>query len=296
MNLQVIDGNSIGYSCHYGTVLKAGEQQTQAIFGFVRTLMELRERYKECKPIVLWDGRATWRFELCPTYKSNRHSEDPKKEAIREAYKTQVPFIQEILKSLGVCQMRSSIHEADDLASLIVKSKKADDKITLITGDKDWLQLVRHNVNWYDIRTKTLVTSLNFKNYTGYTTPESFLDGKCLHGDSSDAVSGVGGIGEKGALQFLATYGSVENFFNGVDAGVIKPTRKAHLHLASEEGREIYNRNKKVMSLFDVPPIDSTKLISNNALTKDRQKFIELCGQLAFTSFLKNPDEILGYF
>lgn len=296
MNISVIDGNSIGYAAHYGTVLKSGDQQTQAIFGVARTLIELRTSHPDTKPIVVWDGRANWRFDLCPSYKSNRHSDDPKKEAIREAYKQQAPYIRQILKSMGVSQMQSKIHEADDLAALIVKAKKPDDKITLITGDRDWLQLVRHGVIWCDTRSKDVVTTGNFFEYTGFMTPEAFLDGKCLKGDNSDAIPGVGGIGEKGAPQFVATYGSVQNFFNGVDAGVIKPTKKAHRRLASTEGREIFERNRKVMSLFDVPPLDPKELTVNDSRSKNRDEFVELCGRFAFQSFLKETDNILSLF
>lgn len=296
MNISIIDGNSIGYAAHYGTTLKAGDQQTQAIFGTARTLIDLRRKYPETKPIVVWDGRAQWRFDALPSYKSNRHSDDPKKEAIREAYKQQAPFIKQFLKAMGVTQMQCPTHEADDLAALLVNVKHPDDKITLVTGDRDWLQLVRHGVIWCSSKNGDIVHTGNFFEYTSYKTPEAFLDGKCLMGDQSDAVPGVGGIGEKTAPTFLATYGSVENFFNGVDAGVIKPNKKVFQKLASPEGRKIFERNKTVMSLFDVPAIDKTKLIYNDSTSKNKKEFIDLCGQFAFRSFLEDVDGILNLF
>lgn len=297
MNISIIDGNSIGYAAHYGTTLTNGEgMQTQAIFGTARTLIELRQSHPETTPLVVWDGRATWRFEACPTYKSNRHSDDPKKEAVKEAYKKQTPYIRRILKSMGVRQMLVSTHEADDVAAKLVANKKEGDKIILITGDRDWLQLVRPGVLWKDCRKGDVVGMYNFFEYTGFRTPEAFLDGKCLKGDTSDAISGVGGIGEKGAPEFLATYGSVKNFFAGVDSGVIVPTKKALKHLASPEGRGIYERNYRVMQLLNVAPIDRKNLTSNDRSSKNRDEFIELCGQFGFASFLANPDKILNLF
>lgn len=296
MNLLLIDGNSVGYACHYGTVLTHDGMQTQAVFGLVRTLIEARESHPLYTPLVLWDGRANWRFEECPTYKSNRHSEDPKKEAIRQAYKAQTPYIREILKAMGVKQILCKTHEADDLAGFFVARKKPEDKITLLTSDRDWLQLVRHNVVWKDVKTKNAIGTWNFFEQTHFKTPEAFLDGKCLKGDSSDAIPGVGGIGEKGAPEFLATYGSVQNFFNGVDAGVIKPTKKVHQRLASPDGRKAYQSNYKVMQLLDVAIPKKEDIEMSDSTTKDRQRFINLCGELGFSSFLSNPDAILNQF
>lgn len=296
MNICVIDGNSIGYSAHYAMKLRAGEQETQAIYGTVKTLIELKTKHPETKPIVVWDGRAQWRFDRCPSYKSNRHSDDPKREAIRLSYKQQAPFIREILKSMGVSQLQVSTHEADDLAALIVQKKKPDDFITLLTADQDWLQLVRHGVIWLDAKSGKVVSKTNFFDHTGYKTPEAFLDGKCLRGDQSDAIEGVGGIGEKGAPTFLATYGSVQNFFDGVDAGVIVPNKKVYQHLASPEGREIYKRNYEVMQLLDTKPFDPKNLTANDSTSKNKDQFIELCGRFAFVSLMKKPDAILNLF
>lgn len=297
MNLVIVDGNSIGYAAHYGTTLTNAEgMQTQAIFGTARTLIDIRKDHPNSIPLVVWDGRAKWRFEICPTYKSNRHSDDPKKEAIREAYKKQAPYIRKILSAMGVRQWMCATHEADDLAGWLVAHKKPNDEIVLLTGDRDWLQLVRHGVAWKDCRTKNVVGTWNFFQATGYKTPEAFLEGKCLKGDSSDVIPGVGGIGEKGAPEFLAQFGSVENFFNGVDAGVIKPTKKVYQRLASPEGREKYRRNYEVMQLLNVAPINKKNLQVSDRTSQNKEDFIELCGTFGFASFLGDPDSILNLF
>lgn len=296
MDYQIVDGNSIGYAAHYGTTLTNAEgMQTQAIFGTIRTLAELRSRNPKAILVVVWDGRAQWRFDECPSYKSNRHSDDPKREAIREAYKAQMPILRKMLSDLGVRQMLCKTHEADDLAGWLVSRKKPEDKMTLITGDRDWLQLVRANVVWKDCKTGNVVGLWNFFEQTGYKTPIAFLEGKCLKGDTSDAIPGVGGIGEKGAPEFLATYGSVENFFNGVDAGTIKPSKKVHQRLA-DTGREIYRRNYRIMQLLEVAPIKRENLIVTDRTAKNREEFVELCGQMGFASFLSNPDGIMNLF
>ncbi len=296
MNLTIVDGNSIGYAAHHGTVLSNGEMQTQAVFGVIRTLAEHKKKHPETEIVVCWDGRASWRWDVCPTYKSNRHSDDPEKEAIRAAYKAQGPYIYRALTDLGINQLLYSTHEADDLAGLLVSKKGPNDTMFLLTSDKDWLQLIRNGVIWCDPRYGTVISQSNFYEVTGYKTPEAFLDGKCLKGDNSDAIAGVGGIGEKGAPLFLAQYGSVKNFFNAVDAGVLKPTKKVYINLASPAGRRAYENNYKVMQLLDVAPIDKANKVMAGKKPKNREDFIALCHEMAFQSFLKNPDEIINLF
>lgn len=229
----LVDGNSIGYANHHATTLTVGEQQTQAILGFIKTMRQLRMSYPTASILVLWDGKAEFRYELHPTYKSGRHS-TPKQEIEHQHYKSQVPFIQRACELLGITQMVCYNLEADDLAGVFVPrlTAKPDGEVLLITGDCDWQQLVRERVTWRDLRSDDrIVTVHNFFDKTGYKTPYSFLEGKCLHGDSSDSISGVGGIGEGTAPLLLAEHGSVRNFWKKCDEGTYEPRTKAERSL-----------------------------------------------------------------
>ena len=297
MNYLLIDGNSIGYANHHATKLNSGDMETQAIFGFFKTMRELRVTYPNHVPLVLWDGRAQWRYDLVPEYKSNRR-DDPKKLAIKEAYEKQGPFIKDGLFTLGVRQLRATTHEADDLAGYFVKHllDKGSEDIVLISGDQDWLQLVRPGVTWRDMRSdEKVVTLKNFTDFTGYRTPLAFLEGKCLMGDSSDCISGVGGIGEKGAPEFLAEFGSVREFWSKCDSGEFKPTKKAHINLAFGEGRKTFARNFKAMQLLRVPkPLPEA--IESRAGRLTKEGFTEICESLAFVSITRNIDNFLKPF
>lgn len=289
MKYLLIDGNSVGYACHYATKLHSGDMETQAIFGFLKTMRELRVTYPEHVPLVLWDGRATWRFDLLPEYKSNR-DDDPKKVAIKETYTRQTPYIKDALFTLGVRQIHATTHEADDLAGYFVPEllQKEGTEIVLITGDRDWLQLVRPGVTWRDMRDDSkVVTFANFFDKTAYKTPLAFLEGKCLQGDSSDCISGVGGIGEKGAPEFIAQFGSVRNFWAQCDSGAFKPTKKAHINLYSGEGRQIFGRNLKVMQLLKVPKPEKEH-VSVRVGPLRQEAFNILCQELAFASITRN--------
>lgn len=298
MRYLLIDGNSIGYACHHATKLHSGELETQAIFGFVKTMRELRVTYPGHVPLVLWDGRAQWRYDLVPEYKSNR-SDDPRKIAIKKAYEAQTPLIKDALFTLGVRQLRALTHEADDLAGYFTKTlsaKEGFEEIVLISGDQDWLQLVRPKVTWRDMRDDAkIIHSGNFLDKTGYKTPLAFLEGKCLTGDSSDCISGVGGIGEKGAPEFLAEFGSVRTFWQRCDSGDFVPKKKAHIRLASPDGRRAFARNFQAMQLLRVPKPEAGA-IESRVGPVNAAAFGDLCAELAFASITRNLDHFIKPF
>jgi len=296
MNFLFIDGNSVGYSCHYATKLNVGGMETQAIFGFVKTMRELRVIYPTHTPIVLWDGRAEWRFKLHPDYKSNRDN-DPKKLAVKEAYQAQVPYIQRMNDTLGIRQLKVFTHEADDMAGhMVSKFAKDGNQIVLISGDRDWIQLVRPGVTWRDMRDDSRIVTLdNLLDKTGYATPLAFLEGKCLQGDTSDCIPGVGGIGEKGAPEFMAEFGSVRNFLRRVDSGDFVPKKKAHINLASPEGRRAFARNLRMMQLLKVEKPNPDKVDRFNA-NLNPERFQALCEDLAFRSIATNIETFIKPF
>lgn len=293
----IIDGNSIGYAAHYATKLTAGGMETQAIFGFVKTMRQIRQDYPDHKPMVLWDGRAQWRFDMHPDYKSNR-DDDPKKVKTKEAYAAQRPYIARALTHLGVRQMTVKTHEADDMAGYLVASltQKPENEIVLISGDGDWIQLVRPNVTWRDMRDDSKVVTIdNLMDKTGYPTPYAFLEGKCLQGDSSDCISGVGGIGEKGAPLFVAEFGSVRKFWQRCDSGEYAPKKKSLQRLASPEGRAIFGRNLRLMQLLKVS-VPAREAVCVDQGRFNVSGFAELCEELAFLSILRNVEHFTNPF
>lgn len=297
-NVRLVDGNSLGRAAHAATVLKAGGMQTQAIFNVLKATREMKFFRPDYEPIFLWDGRAQFRYDLHPDYKSNRAS-DPKKVADKEAYEKQVPFIRKALSYLGVRQMLAKTHEADDLAGYLVTSiqgRHPETKIILTTGDMDWAQLVRDGVTWEDHRDKDKIITLpTLMDKTGFRTPYGFLEGKCLKGDSSDCIPGVGGIGEKGAPEFIAEFGSVREFWRRVDSGEFKPKKKAHQGLASPEGRAAFARNLRIMQLLR-PATPKKDDIVPLPTQYDEEAFMELCSQFSFLSILRNEENFLAPF
>lgn len=299
MKILLIDGNSIGYACHHGTKLKAGDLETQAVFGFIRSMRDLKINYPHHEMLILWDGKTKWRYDLLPTYKGNRTSDD-KKVAERESYKKQVPLIQTALNCLGVKQYLCKTHEADDIAGHIVKkmvTSSPDNEIVLITGDRDWLQLVQTGVSWIDLRDRTRYVNIdNFEEKTGYSNVKAFLESKCLQGDASDSIPGVGGIGEKGAKDLLTSYGSVEGYRDCLQSGSLSINKKAWAKLATEEGFSIFSRNYQIMQLQNVTPPQKENVVNLNEGGSSKVKFSDLCDELAFMSISNNIDSFTKPF
>lgn len=292
MKTILIDGNNQAHIHNNVGRLSVGSLQTQAIFGYTKSIRNIRNTHFDSRLINLWDGKAQWRFDMNPAYKSNRDA-DPKIVAKKQELIAQRPYIERMLKALGVTQMLVSTHEADDMAGYLVMN--SDEPFELETGDGDWLQLVRENVTWHDPITNKRVTHANFLEMTGYFTPQEFLQGKCLMGDSSDVISGVGGIGEKGAPVFMAEHRNVAEFFRKVESGEYKPKGKVMERFATKAGKLAFAKNYKLMSLRNVPkPKSNDVSIVKGAY--DEKGFLELCRELNFSSIIRDKDVFLKPF
>lgn len=305
-HVHLIDGNSIAHSGHSTTKLTVGDMQVQAIFQFLKTLHALQRDAKGSpEPIILWDGKAEFRFELFPEYKGNRKAKTPEEEADKAAFKRQSPFIEKFMQLLGVRQLRSPLLEADDLAAMMVDSLTARGfTVTLVSGDKDWIQLVRPGVTWFDPIRDRRVSTENFLEFTGYFTPQAFVQGKALVGDNSDNIEGIYKLGDKTAQLLLAEFKDMRKFFAQVDAGTYTPKERksktaTSLHpeqlLAAPEGRALFERNLKLMDLSQARRPAPGELISLPC-TPDADKFLLLCERLNFASIKRELHSFLRVF
>jgi 5'-3' exonuclease len=119
-DILTFDMNALGYAAMYQPNLARLTHKgmsTAALHGAMASLLERMALYPEAMPVVLWDGRPTWRSELLPGYKANR-SDAPEKVEIRAKYRQQVPYIQQMLMQLGIPQIRPGYAEADDVGGV----------------------------------------------------------------------------------------------------------------------------------------------------------------------------------
>ncbi len=121
---------------------------------------------------------------------------------------------------MGIKHFEIDNYEADDIIGTLAKTVDEEDKFiaTIISSDKDLLQLISKEVEVKLLKTKGLIRfdEKTFKEYYG-TTPIHMIDLKALMGDASDNISGVKGIGEKTAITLLKKYGSLDNIYNNLE-------------------------------------------------------------------------------
>jgi DNA polymerase-1 len=293
--LYTIDGNSIAHANHNANVLSVGDFQVQAIFGFLKSLRALMARAPHGSSVmVLWDGKAQFRKAIYPDYKGNREDLDAEAAKHRAAFDRQMPFLEKMLETLGVRQIRCPYLEADDLAAFFVNLLPGR-RITLVSGDRDWIQLVGPDVEWFDPIRDRKVTHDTFLEKTGYFDVDAFVQGKALQGDNSDNCPGIVGLGEKTAQLMLAEWKDMNRFFQAVADGKHTPQarkdKKAKtLHpeqlLASADGYDLFLRNVELMDLRRAPPPKPGDLIIKQK-PANAAAFEALCERLNFVSILR---------
>ena len=249
----LIDGHSILHRAFFGIpdLTNAEGLHTNAVYGFLNILFKILEEEKPDYLTVAFDVHApTFRHKMFADYKGTRK---PMAEELRE----QVPVMKEVLKSMGVAIVECEGYEADDILGTIARSsEKAGLEVSLVSGDRDLLQLATEHIKIRIPKTKR--TGTEIEDYYAadvkekyQVTPEEFIDVKALMGDASDNIPGVPGIGEKTATALIAAYGSIENAYAHVDE--LKPPR------AQKNLREHYDmaQMSKTLATIEVnAPID----------------------------------------
>ena len=212
MELMVIDGNSILNRAFYGIRPLTTREgfYTHAVYGFLTTMKRLTDEDKPDALCVTFDRREpTFRHQEFPAYKAQR-------KGMPEELAMQLPALKDVLDAMNVPRYELAGYEADDLIGTISRRCEAAGwECTVVTGDKDSLQLVTERT------TVKLVSTRMGQTTTKDVTPETFraeygfdpihmIDLKALMGDSSDNYPGVPGIGEKTAMELIRTYASVD--------------------------------------------------------------------------------------
>ena len=223
--LVLIDGHSILNRAFFGLpdLTNSEGLHTNAVYGFLNILFKILEEEQPDYLTVAFDVHApTFRHKMYEAYKGTR---SPMDEALRQ----QVPLMKEMLTAMGVRIVELEGYEADDLlGTLAGRGEREGMEVSVVSGDRDLLQLATEHVK---IRIpKTKKTGTEIENYLAedvkaryQVTPKEFIDVKALMGDTADNIPGVPGIGEKTATALIAQYGSIEKVHAHAD--VVRPPR-----------------------------------------------------------------------
>ena len=282
----LIDGHSILNRAFYGLpdLTNSEGRHTGAVYGFLNILFRILEEEKPKYLTVAFDlHEPTFRHKIYNAYKGTRK---PMPEELRE----QVPLIQEVLTAMGIKIVSKPGYEADDLlGTLAVRSEKEGMDVTILSGDRDLLQLATEKVLIRLPKTsrgKTTIENFHTQEVIEkyQVTPPQIIELKALMGDSADNIPGIPGVGEKTATKMVVEFGSIENAYAHLEE--VKPNK------AKESLREHYDMavlSKTLATINTDSPIDYSY---EEAELKDlyTPEAYQLCKQLEFKNLLSKFD------
>lgn len=223
----LVDGHSIANRAFYGVPLLTNSKgvYTNAVHGFFNILWKVMETEKPDLLGIAFDLKEpTFRHKMYADYKGTRAG-------MPEELRQQIPILMDALQKAGVALLTKEGYEADDVLGTIGKrGSAAGQEVTILSGDRDLLQLVDEHITLLIPKTKKGGTELEVYHEAEVAekygvSPQGYLQMKALMGDPSDNIPGVPSIGEKTAAKIIQSYQTVENAIAHVDE--IKPPRAA---------------------------------------------------------------------
>src|SRR5215471_18491721 len=283
LRLFLIDGSSQMYRAYHapvrtaegGFLRNAQGRPTNAVYIFVTMLRKLiNEQHPEYIAASFDLPGRTFRDDLVSDYKANRA---PMPDELAE----QIPMVHAACEALGVPILTSERYEADDvIGTLAEKATAAGFEVVIVTGDKDFFQLVRDGITVYNPKEEgTWYDANGVKDKFG-VTPGQVVDVLALMGDTIDNIKGVPGIGDKGARELIAQYGTLENLL--AHAGEIKNKRYREGLLGHADDA----RQSQVLARIhtDVPvPFEAAALRYRGAT---RERCFQIFNELGFRAFV----------
>src|SRR5947209_1563595 len=281
--LYLIDGSSQMYRAYHapvrtaegGLLRNAQGRPTNAVYIFVTMLRKLLTEDKREYIAASFDlpGR-TFRDDLVTDYKANR---TPMPDELAE----QIPMVHAACEALGVPILTSERYEADDvIGTLAEKAAAAGFEVAIVTLDKDFFQLVHDGIRVYNPRDEgTWYDAAGVREKLG-VAPDQVVDVLALMGDTIDNVKGVPGIGEKGARELIATYGSLDALL----ARASEVSQKKYREALSAHAAEARNSRELVRIQTDVPVDFDISSFRYRGPT--REACYELFSELGFRSLV----------
>jgi DNA polymerase-1 len=286
--LVVIDGKSVFYRGYYAmpNLSTKDGTPTGGVFGFATMALEVIKRLKPDYVAVAWDKPKTnirRRLELYPEYKAGR-------KPAPEDFKAQIPVLQELLKAFGWPLYEMDDYEADDImGTLAVQASAQNIETLLVTSDMDMLQLVNDTVHVFAL--KKGLSNIELYSPESFTAKynirvDQFLDLKSLKGDSSDNIPGVPGIGEKGAVELLTQYETLDGVYENL--ALVKDSLRKKL----EAGKDLAYLSKELARIWTDAPmkLDLTEVDGRSC---NPEQMLHLLQKLEFRSLARQLPEVM---
>ena len=263
----LIDGNSVIYRAFYNVPpLTAGGVPTGVIHVFLSVLEKLRKNPEISDIIIIFDAKGkNRRHEMFESYKATR-------QAMPEDLIVQLNILKEMLPYTGYPIYCVEGYEADDVINTL--SQTIDNRVWIVTKDKDLHQLVNDKVQIYDYQKDEVIDREKVYEKFGLY-PESIPDMLALMGDTSDNIPGIAGIGPKTAKTLLDDYKNLDNIFANVEN--LKGKTKEKIM----QGRESAYLSRELVKLFFIDNMTPSHIERDEEKLKYYYELYQLKQQLA---------------
>lgn len=274
--LFLLDGMALAYRAYFSFIsrplINSKGENTSAIFGFVNTLTKILSEEKPEHIAVVFDTKhPTFRHMIYEPYKATRQK-------MPEDMVPQIEKLKEVVRAFNVPSLELNGYEADDImGTLARKAEQQGIETFLVTGDKDFMQLISPRVKMYKPGKRgddwEIIDEKNVKDKFG-VTPEYVIDVLGLTGDKSDNVPGVMGIGDKTAIPLVQQFGSLEKIYENIDKIPQKGVKQKLI-----DHKENAFLSKKLVTIHTEVPIniDLHHLVAQPHDTEELSKlFLEL--------------------
>jgi DNA polymerase I len=254
---------------------------TNAVYGFIRMLLKLLKDERPTHIAVVFDSpKRTFRDDLFAEYKANR-TEAP------GDLRVQIPFVHRAVEAFRIKSIVKEGYEADDvIGTLAMRAAKARFNTTIITADKDFMQLVGPHVTLWDTMKERRIGPRDVKDRFG-VEPPALIEIAALTGDQIDNVKGVPGVGEKTAAALIQKFGSIKELYAHLDrieeSGIRAAKRVAGL--LTEHRADVELARKLVKIETDMPLDVAPEELQWPGI--DEPAVAELLRELEFTSLMQ---------
>ncbi len=280
-HLALIDGPNYVFRAFHAVrhLSNAKGEPTNAVFGYVQMLRSVLDKLQPTHVAVAFDPKGgNFRNEIYPDYKAHRPP-------MPEELAMQWPKVWEVTRAFRLPLICIDNFEADDvITTLARRAEKAGWEVTIVSSDKDLMQLVGGQVHMLDTMKGTTYDPAGVAEKWG-VPPSQVHDLLSLTGDTSDNIPGIPGIGPKTAAGLLATYGSLESVLQHAEE-VKQPKRRQSLIDHADAARLAY----ELVALCDTAPV-AESLDDLAVQPPDREKLATLFAELEFRRLL---DEFSG--
>lgn len=232
--LFLLDGSAIAYRSHFAfasnPLINKQGLVTSSVFGFINALNRIIENEQPDYLAVVFDyPEKTFRHEIFPEYKATR-------EKMPEDLKAQLPYIKNVVEAMRIPFISIPGFEADDvIGTLALQAKKKKIDTYMVTGDKDFMQLLKSGIYIYNIKQKGELEIMGEEApVKKWGVPvDHVTDLLSLMGDSSDNIPGVPGVGEKTATKLIQDFGTLEKIYENIEN--VKPDKLREKLVANKD-------------------------------------------------------------